>query len=140
MICFEGLRFAQTTEECVRQGAQIVFHPQNNTTRPNDWKIPIHHAMLVTRAAENTIWFASCNCCHSQHQNCETQVVAPNGEVAAQCEMKKETLLICDVDVDRATRAMFRFDMADSAELLFGDTVRPEDYGSAPIGGHPDGA
>ena len=61
VICFEGFRFPETTRECVRQGAQLVFQPQNNTTRPNDWKIPIHHAMIVTRAAENTIWFASCN-------------------------------------------------------------------------------
>ncbi len=49
VICFEGFRFAETTAECVRQEAQLVFHPQNNTTRPNDWKIPVHHAM-------NTAW------------------------------------------------------------------------------------
>jgi predicted amidohydrolase len=63
VICFEGLRFADTTRECVSQGAQVIFHPQNNTTRPNDWKVPVHHAMIVTRAAENTVWFASCNAC-----------------------------------------------------------------------------
>ena len=72
VICFEGFRFAETTRECVRQGAQLVFHPQNNTTRPNDWKMPVHHAMIVTRAAENTVWFASCNMCHAQHQNCRS--------------------------------------------------------------------
>ncbi|MDP6506966.1 MAG: carbon-nitrogen hydrolase family protein, partial [Planctomycetota bacterium] len=72
VICFEGFRFAETTEEMVRQGAKIVFHPQNNTTRPNDWKIPIHHAMAITRAAENTVWFASCNACLEPHQNCQT--------------------------------------------------------------------
>ena len=51
VICFEGFRFAHATRECVAQGAQLIFHPQNNTTRPNDWKIPVHHAMIVTRAA-----------------------------------------------------------------------------------------
>ena len=130
VICFEGFRFAQTTEECVRQGAQIVFHPQNNTTRPNDWKIPIHHAMMRTRAAENTIWFASCNCAHVAYQNCRTRIVAPNGEIHAECEMKKEELLISDIDVDRATRAMFKFDMAGCADVLFSDTVRPDEYAS----------
>ena len=131
VICFEGFRFAQTTEECVRQGAQIVFHPQNNTTRPNDWKVPIHHAMIVTRAAENTVWFASCNCVHRDHQNCCTQIVAPNGVVAAQCEMKREELLIHDIDVDRATRAMFNYDLEGCADVLFADTVRPDEYASA---------
>jgi ribosomal-protein-alanine N-acetyltransferase len=131
LICFEGFRFPQAARECVRQGAQIIFHPQNNTTRPNDWKIPIHHAMLITRAAENTVWFASCNCALSAHQNCQTQFVAPNGEVAAQCEMKREALLVSRIDVDKATRAMFNYDLAGCAELLFSDTVQPHEYAAA---------
>ena len=128
VICFEGFRFAETTAECVRQGAQVVFHPQNNTTRPNDWKIPIHQGMMVTRAAENTIWFASCNACLIPHQNCETRVVAPDGRIHARVEMKRERLLVTDIDVDQATRAMFRYDMEDSAELLFAHTVKREEF------------
>jgi len=131
VICFEGLRFAETTAECVRQGAQLVFHPQNNTTRPNDWKVPIHHAMITTRAAENTIWFASCNACHVPHQNSRSLVIAPDGQVHGQTEFREETLLVTDIDVDRATRAMFRFDLEDCAELLFANTVQREEYESA---------
>ena len=81
VICFEGFRFPESTRECVRQGAQVIFHPQNNTTRPNDWKVPVHHAMIVTRAAENTVWFASCNACLVPHQNCRSLVVAPDGQI-----------------------------------------------------------
>ena len=128
VICFEGFRFAETTADCVRQGAQVVFHPQNNTSRPNDWKIPIHHAMVTTRAAENTIWFATCNCVHPEHQNCETRIIAPNGELHARCEMKQEHLLVSEIDVDLATRAMFEFDAAGCAELLFSDTVDPSEF------------
>ncbi len=128
VICFEALRFAETTAECVRQGAQVVFHPQNNTTRPNDWKIPIHHALITTRAAENTIWFASCNACLVPHQNSRSLVIAPNGQVHAQTELREETLLVTEIDVDRATRAMFRFDLEDCAELLFADTVQRDEY------------
>ena len=130
-ICFAGFRFAETTESCVRQGAQIVFHPQNNTTRPNDWKIPVHHSMMVTRAAENTIWFASCNCCLIPHQNCATRIIAPDGQVHAECPMKEPALLVSDIDVDRATRAMCNFDMDGCAQMLFADTVKPEEYASA---------
>jgi ribosomal-protein-alanine N-acetyltransferase len=128
VICFEGFRFAETTRECVRLGAQIVFQPQNNTTRPNDWKIPIHHAMIVTRAAENTIWFASCNICHDQHQNCRSMVVAPDGRIHAQTELKQEQLLTANLDVDQATQAMFRFDTDGCARVLFADTVAPREY------------
>ena len=127
VICVEGFRFPETTRECVRQGAQLIFHPQNNTTRPNDWKIPIHHAMIVTRAAENTIWFASCNAC-LEHQNSLSMIIAPDGQVHAQAEMKREQLVVADIDVDRATRAMFDFDMEGCAELLFADTVHRAEY------------
>lgn len=128
VICFEGFRFPETTRECVRQGAQIVFHPQNNTTRPNAWKIPVHHAMIVTRAAENTVWFASCNPCLVPHQNCRSLVVAPDGQIHAQTELGREELLVAEIDVARATRAMFNYDLEGCAPLLFGETVRREEY------------
>ena len=133
VICYEGFRFARTTRECVRQGAQLVFHPQNNTTRPNDWKIPVHHAMIVTRAAENTVWFASCNMCHEQHQNCRSMIVAPDGQIHAQAELKQEQLVISDIDTDLATRAMYKFDaneggIDECAQMLFADTVARGEY------------
>jgi predicted amidohydrolase len=130
VICFEGFRFPESTRECVRQEAQLVFHPQNNTTRPNDWKIPIHHAMIVTRAAENTIWFASCNAC-LDHQNCRSLVVAPDGQIHAQSELKQEELVVADLDIARATRAMFEYDIEGCAELLFADTVSRDEFASA---------
>ncbi|MEE3371487.1 MAG: carbon-nitrogen hydrolase family protein [Planctomycetota bacterium] len=128
VICFEGFRFAETTAECVGQGAQLIFHPQNNTTRPNDWKTPIHHAMLTTRAAENTVWFASCNACLDPHQNCRSMVIAPDGRVHAQTELKQEVLLVTDIDLRLATRAMFRFDLEDCAQVLFADTVQRAEF------------
>ena len=130
VICFEGFRFAETTAECVRQGAQLIFHLQNNTTRPNDGNTPIHHAMLTTRAAENTVWFASCNACLDPHQNCRSLVIAPDGHVHAQTELKQEMLLVTDIDLRLATRAMFRFDLEDCAQVLFADTVERAKFDS----------
>lgn len=130
VICYEGFRFASTTEECVRRGAQLVFHPQNNTTRPNAWKVPIHHAMIRTRAAENTVWFASCNACLVPHQNSRSLIVAPDGTIVAQSELLREELVVADIDIDRATRAMFLYDMEASASLLFADTVERDEYSS----------
>ena len=134
VICFEAFRFAHTTAECVRQGAQLVFHPQNNTTRPNDWKIPVHHAMLVTRATENTVWFASCNA-SLEHQNCRSMIVRPDGQIQAQTELRREQVLVDDIDIDLATRAMFRLGegeqgdaVDDSGAMLFADTVDRSDW------------
>ncbi len=128
VICFEAMRFGETTAECVRQGAQLVFHPQNNTTRPADWKIPIHHAMIVTRAAENTIWFASCNCCYPEHQNSRSLIVSPDGQIHGQTELKQEQLLVSDLDIAQATRAMFLFDLEACAPVLFRDQVDPAEF------------
>jgi predicted amidohydrolase len=114
----------------VRQGAQLIFHPQNNTTRPNAWKVPIHHAMIRTRAAENTVWFASCNACLVPHQNSRSLIVAPDGTIAAQSELLREEIVVADIDIDRATRAMFLYDMEASAGLLFADTVERDEYSS----------
>ena len=133
VICYEGFRFAHTTRDCVRQGAQLVFHPQNNTTRPNDWKIPVHHAMAVTRAAENTVWFASCNVAHREHQNCRSLIIAPDGQVQAQSELRQEQLVVAEIDTALATRAMYKFDIGndatdDCARMLFAETVKKAEY------------
>ena len=98
-----------------------------------DWKIPIHHAMITTRAAENTIWFASCNCCYPDYQNCCSMVVAPDGQTHAQAPLKQEKLLVTEIEIDRATRAMFKFEVDGCAEVLFADTIKPEEYRSSPV-------
>ena len=49
--------------------------------------------------------------------------------------MKREELLVTDIDMDRATRAMFEYNMGATAEVLFGDTVRLEEYASVLPGG-----
>lgn len=136
VICYEAFRFASTTRACVAKGAQVIFHPQNNTTRPNDWKIPVHHAMATTRAAENTVWFLTCNICHDQHQNCRSMVISPDGVVKAQSELKQEQLVVADIDTDLATRAMYKFDVGeeaadDCAAMLFAGTVKKEEYKAA---------
>ena len=136
VICYEAFRFASTTRACVAKGAQVVFHPQNNTTRPNDWKIPVHHAMATTRAAENTVWFLTCNICHDQHQNCRSMVISPDGVVKAQSELKREQLVVAEIDTALATRAMYKFDVGeeaadDCAAMLFAGTVKKEEYKAA---------
>ena len=57
-------------------------------------------------------------------------VVAPDGQVHAQTELKREELLVTEIDIDRATRAMFEYDLENCAEMLFSDTVAKEEYAS----------
>ena len=104
----------------------------------------------MTRAAENTIWFASCNAAYDPHQNCRSLVIAPDGRIQAQSELKREELVVADIDIGLATRAMYRFDVGDdatddTAPLLFAATVvlaqrREHQIKVTPLHriGHPD--
>ena len=64
-------------------------------------------------------------------------MIAPDGTVAAQSELGREQLVVADIDIDRATRAMFKYDLEACAELLFAGTVRREEFTSALPGTGP---
>ena len=74
--------------------------------------------------------------------------MAPDGRVHGQTELKREELLVRDIDVDQATRAMFRLGeegqgpgaLEDSAGLLFADTVRRDEYAAALKADPPNGS
>jgi hypothetical protein len=51
--------------------------------------------------------------------------------------LSQEALLVSDIAVDWATRAMFNFDTAGCADMLFADTVKQEEYAPGPTGGQP---
>ncbi len=140
VICFEGFRFPHTTRECVSKGAQIIFHPQNNTTRPGtEWKVPVHEAMVVTRAAENTVFFISANI-SIEYQNCRSLVVGPDGTLRVASELRREELLVADIDPSEATHAMYLFERDGIGDLLFGDAVEREEYAGVSVSQmHEDG-
>jgi hypothetical protein len=54
--------------------------------------------------------------------------VAPDGQICAQTELRREELLVADLDVTRATRAMFLFERGGMADVLFAGTVRPAEF------------
>jgi predicted amidohydrolase len=128
VICFEGFRFPETTRALCRQGARLVLHPQNNTTWDDcAWKIPVHESLIVARAAENTVWFASCNAAWP-FQNCASMVVSPDGLVRAKTFLQEETLLVYDVDPSLATHAMLKYDEGGDeaiARMVYGASVEP---------------
>jgi hypothetical protein len=55
-------------------------------------------------------------------------VVAPDGCIHAQAELKREELLVADIDIDQATQAMFKFETDGCAKVLFADTVKRQEY------------
>lgn len=66
-----------------------------------------------------------------KHQNCSSMIVAPDGRIHAQAALKREELLVADLDIDLATQAMFKFDTDGCAQVLFSDTVGREEYAVA---------
>ena len=43
--------------------------------------------------------------------------------------------MVTEIDIDLATRGMFKFDMEECAEILFSDTVERDEFASILPGG-----
>ena len=122
-ICFEGFRIAATTRELAEQGAAIVFHPQFNHCMPGmEWKLPVLEALLVARAAENTIYLVSANMSH-EYDNCRSMVVAPDGLIQTATELGQEMLLVADLDPKLANHAFVDVD-PDAMATAFAEMPR----------------
>ncbi len=118
VICFEGYRFPELTRGLAKKGARVVFHPQfNHVMRSMQWKLPVQESLIVSRAAENTLWFISANMCHPCN-NCRSMVVAPSGLVRTASVLTRETLLVCDIDPNEATHAFLSTDTERMAKAL----------------------
>ncbi len=118
VICFEAYRFPETTRELARGGAKIVFHPQfNHVLESMKWKLPVQESLIVSRAAENTIYFVSANMCHP-HNNCRSLVVTPSGLIQEASVLTLEMLLVADLDTDLATHAFLKDDLDEMAKAL----------------------
>lgn len=110
VICFEGFRFPETTRELARGGARVVFHPQFNHVMPRmEWKLSVHEALLVARAAENTLYVVSANMSHPLN-NCRSLVIAPDGLIHEASVLTKEMLVVADLDPTLATHAFLHDD------------------------------
>jgi len=85
---------------------------------PNmDWKQPIHEALIMSRAGENTVFFISSNMCH-QRNNCRSLIIAPNGLIMKASVLTQEMLIVADIDTDLATHAFLQDDLDKMAKAL----------------------
>jgi predicted amidohydrolase len=118
VICFEGFRFPETSRQLAREGAKVIFHPQFNHVLPAaEWKLPVHEALIVARAAENTAYFVSANMAHERN-NCRSLIVEPDGLIAAASELKQTMLVTADIDPVKATHAILKTDAEERMRIL----------------------
>ncbi|MFQ5968309.1 MAG: carbon-nitrogen hydrolase family protein [Acidimicrobiia bacterium] len=118
VICFEAFRFPETTRELAKGGAAVVFHPQFNHVMPRmEWKLPVHEALLVTRAAENTLYVVSANMSHPRN-NCRSLVIAPDGLIQEASVLGEEMLVVADLDPRLSTHAFLNDDLSLMAKAL----------------------
>jgi predicted amidohydrolase len=115
VICHEGWRYPETVRFAARHGAQVVFHPHLELGGPDayaptefgDPKNTFHEKALLCRAAENTVWIASCNYA-AEGSATTSAVVRPDGTLLAFQPYGKEGLLVADVDLALATGLLAR--------------------------------
>jgi predicted amidohydrolase len=110
VICHEGWRYPETVRWAARHGAQVVFHPHLELGGPGgyapkefaDPANTFHEKALLCRAAENTIWIASCNYA-AEGSATTSAIVKPDGTLLAFQPYGKEGLLVADLDLSLAT-------------------------------------
>lgn len=109
-ICHEGWRYPESVRWAAARGARLVFHPQltgsdrggPTLTRWGDPNAPYYEKAMIARSAENSIYFASVNYA-MRYQESATSLLAPDGDCLAHVPYGHEQLLICDLDLSRAT-------------------------------------
>jgi predicted amidohydrolase len=113
VICHEGWRYPETVRWAVREGAQVVFHPQFHEATPDsyapaDFGDPLntfHEKACLCRAAENMCYFATVN--YAGEGSPTTSAVAqPDGTLLCFQPYGKAGLLIADLDLTQATRLL----------------------------------
>jgi 5-aminopentanamidase len=125
-ICYD-LRFPEVTRTLALRGAEIVAHPTNF---PMAAKVQTE-LITVARAAENRIYLLTANRVGKERwgEFCGwSQIVDPFGKRLAEADETEETLLVADIDVEKARDKDYV--IPGEYELyLFGDR-RPELYGA----------
>jgi predicted amidohydrolase len=110
VICHEGWRYPETVRFAARNGARVVFHPHLELGGPGgyapttfaDPANTFHEKALLCRAAENTVWIASCN--YAAEGSATTSAfVRPDGTLLAYQPYGEEGLLVAVLDLSLAT-------------------------------------
>ncbi len=106
-ICHEGWRYPETVRWAAVRGAQVVFHPHftgsdKKGTTLTEWGFSDYERIMVTRSAENTIYFASVNCA-LQFQYSATSLISPSGKCISYVPYGEETLLFRKIDASKAS-------------------------------------
>ncbi len=110
VICHEGFRYPELVRWATRRDAQIVFHPhcagsdiQGN--KPTSWGSmdnPYYEKAMMTRALENTIYFASSNYAFDYPESASS-IIAPDGTCIAYQPYTILGVLVTEIDMDKAT-------------------------------------
>ncbi len=121
MICHEGWRYPETVRWATKRGAQVVFQPQITAggfhvfldwkgtrgtgcaKRSRRWGDSCYEKIMVTRAMENAVYFASVTKLVPQ-QISHTSLVDRRGQVIGFTPYGKEELLMADIDPADASR------------------------------------
>jgi len=114
-VCHEGWRYPESVRWSATRGALVVFHPQltgsdlkgPSIERWGDPTSPYYEKAMVARGIENTIYFASVNYA-MRYPDSATSLIGPDGECLAYVPYGQEQLLVCDLDLSRATRLCAR--------------------------------
>lgn len=109
VICHEGFRYPESVRWMARAGAQVVFHPNCTGAfegpQLSDWgqkDAPYYEKAQMTRALENTIYFAPSNYTFPSAHSASA-IIDPQGNCLAWQEYGVPGIAVADIDTGLAT-------------------------------------
>ena len=101
-ICVET-HFPDITQTLALKGAEIIFAPHAVPRIFGD-REKIWNKYIPARSYDNRVFFACCNLWDEDRFGGGCLITDPRGECAAACFDHKPQLLVCDIDMQLATR------------------------------------
>lgn len=127
LICYD-LRFPEATRTLALRGADLIAHPTN-------WPVEARaNAEFITRtrAHENLVYLLTSNRVGVERtaEFCGwSQIVAPSGDRLAEADAVSETLLVAEIDIEKARNKSI-VPKSGQYEMHLFDHRRPELYGA----------
>jgi NAD+ synthase (glutamine-hydrolysing) len=124
-ICEDAWTPAGPIARLARAGADIVININASPYERGKWKS--RHRMLATRASDHALVIGYVNMVGGQDElvfDGDSMVVGPGGELLAEAPPFRETLLVCDVELEQVFRARLQTPRSRSAAGRETNSVR----------------
>jgi len=123
LVCHD-IRYPELVRLPAIVGAQICYFSSNESGLTQEHKLSAYRAMPIARATENGIFLVMANAparpqdvSSPSQSHGNSKIIHPDGNVLAEAGFFDETLVVHDIEIDDATRAIANRSVTDETIL-----------------------